>query len=162
MEEAQKQQKPGDKPKNKGGRPRKKIDVNVVKKLAMLHCTQEEIAGFVGVSVDTIQRRFAATIKESEAIGKTSLKRWMWSAAENGNITMQIWLSKNILGYSDKTDLTSKGKQINQMPQVVVQDKKTKDELLAMFSGDLKRKELSDNSDVVINVTDKKDVPATE
>ena len=40
--------------KKKLGRPKFKIDYETVKKLASIMCTQEEIASFLGCSVDTL------------------------------------------------------------------------------------------------------------
>lgn len=83
-------------------RPRKEIDEDSVKKLAALNCSMEEIGHFVGCSVDTLERRFAEAIKEGRSHGKISLKRKMFDTAMAGNVSMMIWLSKNLLGYSDK------------------------------------------------------------
>jgi len=35
---------------------------------------------------------------------KIKLRQMMWKKAEEGNITMMIWLSKNMLGYTDKLE----------------------------------------------------------
>jgi hypothetical protein len=39
------------------GRPPKQIDLKVVEELVGIMCTQQEIASFVKVSVDTLARR---------------------------------------------------------------------------------------------------------
>ena len=78
------------------------IDAEQVRKLAAINCTMIEIASVVGCSVDTLERRFADVIKEGRAHGRSSLRRHMWEAVQKGNITMMIWLSKNILGYGDR------------------------------------------------------------
>lgn len=85
-------------------RPRKMIDESLLRKLAVIHCNQEEMASVLGVSVDTLQRRYAAQIKEGRAEGKMSLRRKMWEMALNGNVALLIWLSKNELGMSDKVE----------------------------------------------------------
>lgn len=85
-------------------RPRKVIDEALLRKLAVIHCTQEEMASVVGVSVDTLQRRYAAQIKSGRDEGKMSLRRKMWEMALNGNVSLLIWLSKNELGMSDKVE----------------------------------------------------------
>jgi len=61
-----------------------------------------EIASVVKCSVDTLERRFAGTIKEGRAEGRASLRREMWKAVQRGNISMMIFMSKNMLGYVDK------------------------------------------------------------
>lgn len=86
------------------GRPRKVIDETLLRKLAVIHCTQEEMASVVGVSVDTLHRRYAAQIKSGRDEGKMSLRRKMWELALSGNVSLLIWLSKNELGMSDKVE----------------------------------------------------------
>ena len=63
-----------------------------------------ELAVALGLSESTIRRRpeLMVAIEKGREAGKTTLRRWMWKAAENGNIVMQIWLSKNLLGYTDR------------------------------------------------------------
>jgi len=85
-------------------RPRKQIDPDQVRRLAMINCTMVEIAAVVGCSVDTIERRFADVVKEGHEQGKSSLKRMMWESCQKGNVSMMIFLSKQMLGYSDKVE----------------------------------------------------------
>ena len=89
-----------------GGRPKKVIDYEAVAKLAALQCTQEEIASFLGVSVDTLTRdpKFCGTYKEGIERGKMSLRRHQWRALEEGNPTMLVWLGKQYLRQRDKFD----------------------------------------------------------
>jgi hypothetical protein len=83
-------------------RAKKPVDAEQVKRLAAINCSYAEIAAVVGIDPSTLTRRFAQVIKEGRELGRSSLKRMMWKNAENGNTSMQIFLSKNILGYSDK------------------------------------------------------------
>lgn len=85
-------------------RPLKPVDENLLRKLAAIHCNQDEMASVLGVSVDTLHRRFADQIKEARDEGKMSLRRKMWEMALNGNVTLLVWLSKNELGYTDKVE----------------------------------------------------------
>lgn len=87
-------------------RPRKEIDREEVQKLAAINCTVDEIADFFNVSKRTIQRRFGTILKKGRSQGKISLKRLMYTKAKEGNVTMMIWLSKQMLGYADKVDQT--------------------------------------------------------
>jgi hypothetical protein len=89
-----------------GGRPKKVIDYETVEKLASLQCTQEEIASFLGVSVDTLTRdpKFCGTYKGAIDRGRMSLRRHQWRALEAGNSTMLVWLGKQYLGQRDKFD----------------------------------------------------------
>lgn len=86
------------------GRPLKKIDPDQVRRLAMINCTMIEIAAVVGCSVDTLENRFSDVIKEGWAQGKSSLKRMMWESCQKGNVAMLIFMSKQMLGYSDKVE----------------------------------------------------------
>lgn len=87
-------------------RPRKKIDKELVEKLAIIHCTTKEIAHVVGCSTDTLERRFSEVIHKGKDIGRMSLRRKMYQKAmDQDNTTMQIFLSKNLLGYSDNVDI---------------------------------------------------------
>jgi hypothetical protein len=90
-------------------RPRKPIDEDQVERLASLHCTTQEIATVFDCSTDTIERRFAATLAKGRAEGKISLRRAQFRAALKGNVTMQIWLGKQLLGQKEpESDSASK------------------------------------------------------
>jgi hypothetical protein len=92
-------------------RPRKEINFAELKKLCGMQCTAEEIAGFFGVSTDTIDRRlkekynygFAEYFKKNNSLGKVSLRRSQFALAEK-SATMAIWLGKQYLGQSDEAN----------------------------------------------------------
>jgi len=86
-------------------RPKLKIDAAQVEKLAAINCSWEEAAAVLNCSQDTLQRRYAEIFKKGREHGKMSLKRKMWESAMGGNITMMIWLSKQMLGYMDRAQL---------------------------------------------------------
>ena len=106
----------------KVGRPRKKaakrgaklkvIDWDTVDKLCAIHCIGEEIAGILDVDYDTLvtackrdkKRQFSDYIRQKSANGKASLRRRQYSVAMDGNPTMLVWLGKNWLGQTDKSD----------------------------------------------------------
>lgn len=106
------------KPVDVGGRPRLDIDLSKeeymkpLKELCKIQCTVQECADFFDVSIDTLQRRlkdidyegFAAFFKIHSSPGKRSLRRLQWHSANKGNVTMQIWLGKNMLGQTDKVE----------------------------------------------------------
>ena len=87
------------------GPPRKPVDTELVEGLAGIGCTMEEISAFAKVSVDTLERRYAEIIKKGRELGKSSLRRMQWKAAEVGNVTMMIWLGKQLLAQRDNFDL---------------------------------------------------------
>ena len=94
------------------GRPRIELDIDKVEALARIGCTHDEIGAVLGVSHDTIQDRikrdveFSVAYKRGKDTGKMTLRRMQWSAAKAGNITMMIWLGKQILSQTDKRDIS--------------------------------------------------------
>lgn len=91
---------------SKGGTKPTELSVDLIKDLATIHCTMEEIASILGTSVDTLERRYADIIKEAKANGKSSLRRLQWHAAQAGNTTMLIWLGKQLLNQREKSEET--------------------------------------------------------
>jgi len=83
-------------------RPKKPIDAEQVRKLARLSASHAEIGAVLGCSADTLERRFAAAIKEGRESGKMSLRRKQFKLAMEGNVTMLIWLGKQYLDQRDK------------------------------------------------------------
>ena len=89
-------------------RPKKyKIEGVEVEKLAQYGCTNMEIADFYGCSNDLIKKSYSQFTTKGRSKGKIRLRQLQWKSAENGNVTAQIWLSKQYLGMSDKQEVTS-------------------------------------------------------
>ena len=86
-------------------RPKKKIDPEIVKNLAAIHCTHEEMASILGCDRRTLERRFATIIEQAQNSGKMSLKRKQYEVAMKENVSMLIWLGKQHLGQRDKTEV---------------------------------------------------------
>jgi hypothetical protein len=97
--------------KNKGGRPRAEINIEQVKTLAGLNCTEQEIAAVLGITHRTWIRHkkqdpeLEEMVEQGKLTGNASLRRTQWQTAMDGNVTMQIWLGKNRLGQSDKQQI---------------------------------------------------------
>ena len=91
------------------GRPKKEIDYVAVEKLAQIQCTQEEIAGFLNISVRTLLRdeKFCEIYKKGIENGKMSLRRYQFKLAEK-NTSMAIFLGKQYLGQKDNVEDKSK------------------------------------------------------
>lgn len=95
-----------------GGRPKVVIDWEKVAVLARLHSPQEDIAYILDCSVDTLNNAskrengcsFSEYCHKRRAESRSKLRQLMWQSAQNGNVVMQIWLSKNELGYADKVE----------------------------------------------------------
>ena len=93
----------------KGGRPRILLDLSQVEALAQIGCTLDEIAAVLGVSASTVDDRmskdegFQASHKKGSEHGKATLRRMQWNSAKEGNVTMMIWLGKQLLGQKDQS-----------------------------------------------------------
>ena len=92
----------------RGRPPKKEVDLKTVEAAAAIGCTQEEISHLVGCSVRLLQTR--EDIREAYDRGaarmKTSLRRLQWQKAKDGNVTMMIWLGKQVLGQKDRVEET--------------------------------------------------------
>ena len=86
-------------------RPLKEVDEKLVESLASVGCTNKEIATLAGCSDDTLTRRFADTLEMGRATLRMSLRREQVKRAQAGNVGMLVWLGKNLLGQSDKTEV---------------------------------------------------------
>jgi hypothetical protein len=86
---------------------RAEIDLSELEKLCMLHCTDQELADWFGVTTRTIERRrtepeFAAVMERGRSKGKISLRRAQMKLVEQGNAVMSIFLGKQWLGQVDQ------------------------------------------------------------
>jgi len=96
------------KKQNVVGRPRIKLDIEILKNLASIGCPTYEIASVMNVSARTLKRNFAEIIDQYKQKGKASLRKKMYDkAVKKDNTMMQIFLSKNYLGMSDKVQQTN-------------------------------------------------------
>lgn len=111
------------------GRPKKNLsskDWKSVDYMCMIHCTGEEIAGVLGMDYDTLNRNckeqkecsISEYIKQHQNGGKMSLRRAQWKAAENGNVTMLIWLGKQWLGQTDKQEVSVSNQDDNTIQEM--------------------------------------------
>ena len=90
-------------------RPKKNINQKQFETLCSIQCTEEEICNVLEVTDKTLTRwcketygkGFSDVYAEKRDLGKVSLRRQQWKAAEKGNITMQIWLGKQLLKQSE-------------------------------------------------------------
>lgn len=91
------------------GRPAKKLDLEQAEKLAMLQCTDVEMAAYFGVHVRTIENRrkssaaFREACERGAALGRISVRRAQIELMKKGSAAMAIWLGKQLLGQRDVT-----------------------------------------------------------
>ena len=103
--------------KKKMGRP-PKYDIAPLKveQLASFGCTNTEIASFFNVKEHVIRKTYAENLTKGRESGKMRLRQAQWNRAlvgkdkdgnwlNNGNVTMLIWLGKQMLGQTEKTEL---------------------------------------------------------
>jgi hypothetical protein len=111
------------------GRPKKVIDYSTVERLAAIMCTQEEIANYLNIHVSTLLRdkEFCDTYKKGLDKGKMSIRRQQYKSAEDGNVTMQIWLGKQYLNQRDRNEITNK-ETVDKLDSLLEQLNDTEDE----------------------------------
>lgn len=108
--------KPPLRPKQKGDYQHK-IPLDQLEALTSIQCTDEEIAAVFGCHKDTIEKRkrsdaeFKTAYHNGKAKGRVSLRRQLFKSCEDGNVSAQIWMSKQILGMRDVTALEHSGPQ---------------------------------------------------
>ena len=97
------------KKKKSVGRPRKyNLDTKQVEQLAGFGCTDTEIASFFDdISRTTLVRNYEHYITKGRESGKIRLRQYQWASAKKGNVAMLIWLGKQMLGQSDKQEITT-------------------------------------------------------
>ena len=93
------------------GRKAIPIDLKELEILSSLHAPDEEIAGWLGVSVRTIQNRrrqpkFARVMHRGKARGCLNVRRAQLRLLEADNAAMAIWLGKIVLGQRDTVQIT--------------------------------------------------------
>jgi hypothetical protein len=92
-----------------GGRPREDFSWEQFDTLCLIHCTQDEIAAVLGVSVETIDTAclekyslsFSERYKIKSSMGKMSVRRKQYQEAMNGDVTMLKHLGKYWIGQKD-------------------------------------------------------------
>ena len=86
-------------------RPKKyHIDTKQLQKLAKFGCTNIEMADFFVCSPDLLEKSYSEFLTKGSSEMKMRLRQLQWKSDEKGNVTMQIFLGKNILGQQDKIE----------------------------------------------------------
>jgi hypothetical protein len=85
------------------GRDKKIVPPDEVFKLAALGLKTTEIADYFGVTDESIARNFADILTKARVEMRITLRRAMLhNACVNNNAAVQIFLSKNLLGFQDQ------------------------------------------------------------
>jgi len=77
------------------------IPPDEVYKLAQLYCSYQEIADWFEIPRETLKYNFRDLIQKGYNSTKQGLRRAQIEVAMKGNVSMLIWLGKNMLGQSD-------------------------------------------------------------
>ena len=95
------------------GRPRAVINYKLLDKYLQAQCSGAAIAGLMGIHPDTLYKAvetkfnmtFSAYSQQKKAEGCEVLRKSMFDQALKGNVPMAIFLAKNYLQMTDKTEL---------------------------------------------------------
>jgi hypothetical protein len=99
------------------GRPKAIIDWNKVDKMLQAHCDGVGIAGLLGIHPNVLYKaceeekkcNFSEYRQLKQSEGKELLRQTMFSNAMKGDKALQIWLSKQYLGMSEKQEVEHSG-----------------------------------------------------
>lgn len=113
-------------PRKKPGPEPKPIDVHLIKELAKIQCTHEEMAAVVGLK----RRHFIERVQNSQELrdvidsgwdeGRASIRRQQFKMLLAGDKTMAVWLGKQYLGQRDQVGIGDpEGKPLEPMHVIV-------------------------------------------
>ena len=94
------------------GPKRKPIDEKKVENAIAAGKTVENAAALVGVSHDTLETNCPLSIKRGRTRRNSRLQEAMFKAALEGNVTSQIWLSKQWLGMTEPAKVQMFGEEV--------------------------------------------------
>lgn len=106
---------------------RDKIDKEQFETLCAMQCIEEEILAVLKISDKTLNtwcketydgKNFSEIYAEKRQLGKASLRRMQWDTAKKGNVTMQIWLGKNLLDQRENIEVDN-SKTIEKLDEVL-------------------------------------------
>jgi hypothetical protein len=91
---------------NKRGRPvRQDIDRDMIRKLAMIGCSHQEIANRVGCSRETLEQRFRSEIEEGQSDGRVQARAKIFQkGVVNGEFASLEFYLINQCGWSRKPE----------------------------------------------------------
>lgn len=90
------------------GAHRKEVNLDLLCKLAAVGLSNAEVAAILECSADLIETRYRAELDEGRNRARASVKRKQFEMAMAGNVTMLVWVGKNLCGQADKSEVTGK------------------------------------------------------
>ena len=105
------------------------IDQEEFEKLCTYYCTLADISNFFKCSEDTIEnwckktykRLFSDISEEKRGLVRLQLRRKQIQVALSGNVSMLIWLGKNLLDQTDKAEIKE---TLDALPKLIVEIEK--------------------------------------
>ena len=115
------------------GRKALTINWTLVDEMLSDFCNGTEVADALGIDRHTLERKIKAEFKvplgtykaQKRASGARTLRQKQMEIAKGGDRVMLIWLGKQYLDQSDRTDHTSKGEKIPQPLNITVANQET-------------------------------------
>jgi hypothetical protein len=100
------------------------IDLVKLEKLCILHCTDQEIAGYFGVSTERIEQErqspeFVAVMERGQAKGKIAIRRGQMRLLDKGSSMMAALLGRQVLGQREEVEATNGRIPVVVLPQIV-------------------------------------------
>jgi hypothetical protein len=100
------------------------IDMVKLEKLCMLHCTDQEIASYLGVSVESIEQgrqspAFVAVMERGRAKEKIAIRRGQMGLLEKASGTMAALLGRQVLGQREEVEATNRPVPVIMIPAIV-------------------------------------------
>lgn len=89
--------------RGRAGRKPIEVDLTLVRRLARIHCSPQEIAEILNISSTNLLKNeeFRSVYNRNVAKGKMSIRRKQYLLALDGSERMLIWLGKQWLGQKD-------------------------------------------------------------
>lgn len=100
------------------------IDLVALEKLCMLHCTNQEIASYFGVTMERIEQErqspaFAAVMERGQAKGKIAIRRGQMRLLEKGSNPMAVLLGRQVLGQREEAEASNRPIPVILLPPIV-------------------------------------------
>lgn len=135
------------------GRPEFVVDWDMVDKLLGIQCVQTEVAAVVGCTPETLRhacrrdhhmtwREYSA---EKAGIGKAALRRRMFQGAMAGNARLMVFLAKNYLGMTERTEVTGRNGRPIELNTTIDVKKLSSDALREIAAAGVEEGEESDD-----------------
>ncbi|GHV28060.1 hypothetical protein FACS18948_6500 [Clostridia bacterium] len=94
-----------------------KFNKKIINDLLKFGTPVEEVADYFGATIEELNQYVHLTFNEDPerffkaqaARAKSVLRQAQWQQMTNGNATMMVWLGKNMLGQSEKTETHDDG-----------------------------------------------------